>query len=220
MELSNLTLFKGISQLDCDRMVKCMNPVEKSFKAGDIICDFGVQKKTVGIVKNGRASIVRYDSNGNKTVLESLTDNSLFGDSLAFSCSGGDCVLAICEKSCTVVFIEFDQIAKRCSNACHCHSVLTENLFMLMSQKARLLSERIEIISQRTIRDKLMCYLYITALKQSTDTVAIITSLSGLSEYICSNRSAMVREIGNMKDEGLIEMNGKKIRLKNYKVNK
>lgn len=213
MDLTKNILFKGISGYDCGRMVDCMQPHERIFMPNEVICEFGIATDTIGVIMNGKASVIRYDINGNKTILEQLSKNNIFGECLAFANLVDDGIVVIADTECTVSFLKYDQVKKRCSNACACHTKLVENLFYMISLKTLNLSERVEILSHRTIRDKIMCYFNINAMKSEKNIFELPFSLSSFADYICVDRCAMMREIKKLKDEGVIDINKKQVKL-------
>lgn len=213
MELHELFLFGGIEPSECTRMMDCLAAQEISFCSGDVILDFSQNKNAVGIVRHGEAMMFRVDTNGNRTLLEPLPENSIFGETLAFSGTMGDSLFVACEKDCSIIFIDYGHITKRCANVCACHTMLLQNMFRLISTKTLSLSERIEVITNRSIRDKLLCYFQILSARMQSNTFQLPFSISALAEYICADRSAMSRELSKMKQDGLIEMRHRTVTL-------
>jgi CRP-like cAMP-binding protein len=118
------------------------------------------------------------------------------------------------ETDCEIMFVRRSEITKRCENACRCHSRVVENLLELMSDKAINLSERIEVLSQRTIEDKLISCLQIIEDKTPKGrTPQIPFSTTALSDYLCVNRSALQREITRLKRNGTLTISKRKFKL-------
>ena len=90
---------------------------------------------------------------------------------------------------------------------------LLENMFHLIAHKSMVLSERIEVLSRRTIRDKLLRCFSLLSMHQGSRSFELPFSVSALADYICCDRSAMMREMKNMRQSGLIETDGRKITL-------
>ena len=65
---------------------------------------------------------------------------------------------------------EYSHILHPCGNSCAHHTALLENVFRLMSRKSMALSERIEVLSRRTIRDKLLCYFSLQSMRSGSST--------------------------------------------------
>ena len=156
LELEEIFLFDGIDFSDKKRMVECFNIRRAKFDAGETVCDFEKNRDIIGIIMSGNVSLIRNDISGNRVVLENLSENDVFGEMIAFADDAESGVYAVCEKKCEVAFLKYEQISKRCKNACMCHTVAVENMFRIVTGKAQRLSERIEILSNRTIREKLL----------------------------------------------------------------
>ena len=118
----------------------------------------------------------------------------------------------VAEGDSKVMFIKYGQITKRCENACEHHSRLVSNMFGLIAKKTLSLSQRIEILSKKTTREKLMYYFRIIS-KSNGKEFDLPMSLTRLSAYICADRSAMTRELSRMQADGLISLNKRKVKI-------
>ena len=213
MNLSKSALFAGISESEYRAMLHCFETYERTYAAGDTIGAFREKKRTVGILQSGKAAILRLNSNGGHTVLDHLEEGGLFGEVLAFSGAEQEDILVVCIQPCSVRFIDYEHIVKRCPKACAHHSILVQNMLQLISQKTLLLSQRVEILSCRSIREKLLHYFALCSHRQASDTFSLPLSMSALAEYICADRSAMTREMSRLKKEGILSVQGRKITL-------
>ena len=110
-----------------------------------------------------------------------------------------------------MLYLDYDQITNRCENACLHHSILVQNLFRLLSPKTLRLSERVEVLSRRSIREKLLCYFEQLARRATSETVTLPFSLSALAEYISADRSAMMRELKKLKEEGVVQTENRRV---------
>ena len=212
-ELKNSPLFQDIGYDSYRQMLACFQAVEKSYGSEEVIYDFSDPSGSVGVVERGTASLIRIDEEGVATVLEELGPGGVFGKSLAFSTSGRDSLEVICRAACDVVFIDYPHILKRCERACTHHSLLVQNMLRLISDKAQALSERVDVLSRRSIREKLLCYFHQLAEKAGSNTFQLPFSLSMLADYIATDRSAMMREMKRMKEEGVLQSEGRRITL-------
>jgi len=211
-ELEKSPLFQNINYEEYLRMFTCFQAVERSFRSEELIYDFsGNQSDAVGIVEHGRASLIRIDESGTSTVMEELGPGGVFGRTLAFAGSERDSLEIVSRTPCDVLFIDYRHILKRCENACTHHSQLVQNMLRLMSDKAQGLSQRVDVLSRRSIREKLMCYFRQMAEKEGTDSFTLPFSLSTLADYIATDRSAMMRELKRLKEEEILISDGRKI---------
>ena len=145
--------------------------------------------------------------------MEELGPGSVFGRNLAFAGPAGDSLEVICRTACDVLFIDYPHILRRCENACTYHSTLVQNMLRLMADKAQALSERIDVLSRRSIREKLLCYFRQLASRGGGESFTLPFSLSVLADYIATDRSAMMRELKRLREEGLIRSEGRRFTL-------
>ncbi|HCT65591.1 MAG TPA: Crp/Fnr family transcriptional regulator [Lachnospiraceae bacterium] len=214
MEMCNCPLFYGIDHNNCIEMLSCFESSTKNFALGETICNYSHSNNKIGILQYGSANMIRIDHDGNRTILETLEKNSVFGEALAFSGNSEDSLFVECKKPCGVIFLDYDHITKMCENACMHHTLLLQNMFRLIAEKLLVMSNRVEVLSHRTIRGKLMCYFNITSATQKSLSFQLPFSVSALADYICTDRSAMMRELKNMKNENIIEMDKRNVSLK------
>lgn len=210
----NNILFKGIEPEDCRRMISCFDVETKKFRSGSCIADCSVKSDKIGIILSGSAEIVRYDINGVRTIIETLGEQGIFGEFFTYTSSVRNCVEIVAAKECEILFVRRSELVKRCDKACKCHSMVVENMLELMTEKAISLSERIEVLSQRTIEDKLISFLQI--IEDGTDEGKIPQipfSTTALSDYLCVNRSALQREIAKLKKSGVLTISKRKFKL-------
>ena len=211
-ELARSPLFHDISYEEYRGMLTCFQAVQKSFRPDELIYNFS--SDAVGIVERGEASLIRIDEEGVSTVLESLSAGGVFGKTLAFAGSVGDSLEVVARTACDVLFIDYSRILSRCQSACHRHSILVQNMLGLMADKAQALSQRVDVLSRRSIREKLLCCFRQLAHQAGGDTFTLPFSLSTLADYIATDRSAMMRELKHLREEGVVRSEGRKFTLR------
>ena len=207
------SIFEGISEADIEKMLKCFEARKLTFKKDRTIVTNIINVKLIGIMLSGTANMERYDYNGNRSIIEKLSPNSVFGE--VFSRLGSD-ISVIATSDCEVLFIEDEHIIKKCKKGCLYHNILTNNMLKLLSQKIVELNERVEILSKRSIRDKLLSYFELLASSNPKRSFLLPFTYTDLADYLSVDRSAMMREIKNLKEDGFIQTNGKKITIIRY----
>lgn len=207
------SIFEGISEADIEKMLKCFEARKLTFKKDRTIVTNIINVKLIGIILSGTANMERYDYNGNRSIIEKLSPNSVFGE--VFSRLGSD-ISVIATSDCEVLFIEYENIIKKCKKGCLYHNILTNNMLKLLSQKIVELNERVEILSKRSIRDKLLSYFELLASSNPKRSFLLPFTYTDLADYLSVDRSAMMRELKNLKEEGFIQTNGKKITITRY----
>ena len=142
MEYSELALFQGITNGEVDAMIHCFHMRQARYESGQTICTYGEGGGEVGVLIRGHAALVRYDYAGTRTILEQIGTGGVFGEVLAFTPELGDCVEVVSGGESEALFMEYGHLMKRCENACAHHSRLVQNMFQLVTDKARRLSRR------------------------------------------------------------------------------
>ena len=212
-QLSQLPLFAGMDNGSCLHLLKCFQTNPRSFRAGEAAYTYGSgQGRVLGILQEGQAALVKIDAAGSRTVLERMGPGGVFGELVAFASLPCDSVTLVCETDCVLVFLPQGKLAAPCVKACPCHRQLLENLLGLMSRKAFELSERVEVLSCRTTREKLLCYFRICAYQKKSLAFTLPFTLSALADYLCVDRSAMMRELKRLREEGVLEASGRQVR--------
>ena len=151
-------ILEGITPEEQEQMRVCFGVREERFRAGETVYDFAEGRKYLGLIARGSAVIQRIDRQGGRTILEHLESGGVFGEMLMFENVAGDSITVIAEEPCRVWFMQDEHVTRRCEKACAHHSRLVENMFHIMTEKAAALSERVEVLSRRSIREKLLCY--------------------------------------------------------------
>lgn len=204
-------LLKGVSARECQAMRDCLGVYEQHFHPGEVVYDLGEGREMLGVLTDGTAVIERVGREGERTILEHLEPGGVFGDMMMFRTAGDNSVVVRCAAPCCVSFLRSEAVLRRCERACECHSRLVENLFHLVTDKATSLSERVEVLSRRSIREKLLRYFELQAAKNAGGAFCLPFSLSALADYISTDRSAMMRELKKMRQEMLVTVSGRRI---------
>ena len=206
-------LLEGVSPQEYQTMHACLGVYEQSFRPDDVIYDFGDGRRMLGIVSQGSAVVERIDREGGRAILEHLGPGGVFGEMMMFKAAGDDSVVVRAAAPTRVSFLRSEAVMRRCEHACACHSRMVENLFRLVTEKATSLSERVEVLSRRSIREKLLRYFQLQAAKGHGPSFQLPFSLSALADYISADRSAMMRELKKMREEMLVSITGRQVTL-------
>lgn len=211
-------LFKDIEQVDLINLLVCMGAKVKSFEKDEFIVEENKDKTISGIVLSGSLQVVQYDYNGNRTILSRIDSLQLFGEANSFSNETLPTNIVASEKT-TILFIDTDHLSHPCGNHCKFHITLINNLLRIMATKNVRLNQKLQCISQRTTREKILNYLLLEAKKHKTNEFEIPFDRQSLADYLCVERSAMSAEISKLRNENLLECNKNKFKLlKNFSL--
>ncbi len=201
----NSPLFAGIKPEDRKPMLHCIGYRVSNFSKGEIVAFEGENLKHIGIVLSGSVDMVKEDLWGNKTMLLRMRRNELFGETFACGEDNLSVVTFIVSEDAQILFMPFSRVMHSCTMACEFHHRLIENMVKVIANKNRDLMRKVEVVSKRTIREKLLTYLSIQAQQQNSRYFEIPLGRVELAEYLCVDRSALTRELAKMKEDGLID---------------
>lgn len=206
-----LHVFDGISGEEFQRMFVCFQAQMKEYTPDEVISLYDTGNR-VGIILEGEADLIKYDQDGNRNIIEHLNEQDIFGRVFFAPYDENEVDVIACSK-CRIVFFDYQHLIKRCENACMHHSILVSNVLQIFSNKTRQLHARIETLSQRSIRNKLLNYFYQLAFQNHSDSFEIPFSLNAMADYLFVDRSAMLREMKKMREDGIIESKGRQVKL-------
>ncbi len=175
------------------------------------VLNFIKNEDFIGYVISGYMQIIRTDYNGNTTIIEELEENSVFGTVIS-SLNNSEYEIITKEES-KIRIIDYNKIIEEDNNKLPYFHQFFKNLIEIASQKIALQNEHIEILTKKTIRDKLLEYFKIISEKNGSKNIYLTFTLSELANYLAVDRCAMSRELKNLKEEGFIKLENKKITL-------
>ena len=205
MDILNVCpLFCNIQKNDIQKLIACLSAVKKQFKKNTFI--FAPEKKadSIGIVLSGSADILREDYWGNRVILARIEPGGLFGE--AFSCAQVEKlpVSVNAVEDSDILLINCGRILTPCASVCEFHAGLVKNLVRILANKNILLTQKLEHVTQRTTREKLLSYLSEQVNIKKSNIFDIPFNRQELADYLAIDRSAMSFELSKMQNENLL----------------
>ena len=186
----------------------CHQLTERTFPKGTEITSYIQNRRQIFILISGEAVLVRYDERGNKDIVDFYREGSVFGEAFYNVYTNSE-LSVIATKKCTVLTMMLDDIIKKCDSRCKFHEELNTTLLNLLFDNTTHLNSRIEVISKRTIREKLHFYFETLSIENFSNRVTIPFSLTDLADFLSVNRSAMMRELKELEEDKIIQKTGK-----------
>ena len=190
----------------------CQKVQKKSFTKNQVITSYIQKRNQLCILISGNADLLRDDLNGNRTIVEHFSQYDVFGE-VFYTVTINNELLVEAKEKCEVLFYIYDDIRQKCKANCKFHQTLADNLPELILNKVTDLNMRIELLTKRSIRDKLLGYFDLISSRYLSKSFSLPFSLTDLADYLSIDRSAMVRELKLLKEDGFIDKTGNKITL-------
>jgi len=198
-------LFAGMSHDDIINLLACLRPNIAKYRKNDLIVTAGEKLESIGMLLTGEASVSKEDAAGNRVVMVLLAPGDIFGEIVAFA--GGPRWLATvqAQTACAVMFIPKAQIIGECEKMCAWHRELIQNMLKIISSRAMLLNKKVEYLAMKSMRGKLAAFLLEEYKKKGTLTFTLPMKRHEMADFLNVSRPSMSRELGRMRDEGLID---------------
>lgn len=204
-------LFLNISNANREKLLKVLKADTILFPKNTSISSVVKDVNIIGIIDYGSIQIIKNEYGGNRIILEDLSDHEIFG-SITFPILNQEYDLITKEET-KVTIIDYDQVLKNNDVKNHYYNQFIKNLLKIVSNKITEKNERIEILTKRSIRDKLLEYFRIVSKKNGARVIYLPFSFTELSDYLAIDRSAMSRELKYLKEEGFIKIDNRRITL-------
>ena len=202
--LSKCLLFNGIKTQELTALLGCMQSKVIEFDKNKTVMQEGKVFDKLGILLEGNLQVVQYDYLGNRTIISTVEPLQIFGEAFSYVKTKFPMNVETTEKS-KVLFLISDRISNPCPNGCVFHKQLINNLLHILAHKNVNLTQKIECMSKRTTKEKLLTFLTLESIKQNSKEFYISYDRQSLADYLGVERSAMSAELGKLRKDGVIE---------------
>lgn len=203
--------FENITEKNKIKLLKMFHTDIINYKKGEDLSNMLMDKNSIGIIVSGYIQIIKENINGSKIIIDELYEDDILSIKTIYV-QDSEYEVLIMEDT-KIVFFDLEQLANYPNNEKGYYNTFIKNLFLILNDKINEKNERIQILSKKTIRNRLLEYFSIVKVKNGSNNIYLPFSFMALADYLGVDRSAMSRELGYLKEEGFIEVKGKRIRL-------
>ncbi len=202
--VSEVSLFQGIDRDSIEAMLNCLKPRVYSYKKSDFIVTSGDHYESVGIILKGTATVSKENAAGNRIFMTLLKKGDIFGEIVAFSTLTTWPATVQAQEVCDVLFLPRGKIVGDCEKMCSWHRILIQNFLRIISERAMLLNKKVEYLTIKSMRGKICTYLLEEYNRTGDKNINLPLNRNELADFLNVSRPSMSREMGKMRDEGLI----------------
>ena len=206
-QIKNSPVFFGMSDDELKGLLECFNARVRKYEKEEMIIRQGDIISNIYLILDGAVNIEKDSYWGRRIIISRLGKNENLALSFVGSKNIESSVDAITVDETLVLILGYEKCTSMCQNACTRHKVLINNLFQILSKENIELIKKIENVSQKTIRDKLLTYLSNEAQKNHSNSFNIKFNRQDLADYLNVDRSAMSFELSKLQKEGLLKYN-------------
>ena len=200
--MKELSIFRNMSEEDILNHLKNIGARKLYFNKDELIFNNLCDNDLTGIIIYGSANVIKYDFDGNRIIIDNLECNSIFGKPFMYP-DKDISIISSCES--LIMFVDYNLLIN--------NPIIVNNIINIMSHEILNKNERIELLSKKTIREKLLSYFNMISKRKNKKTFSMSITYIELADFLSIDRSAMMRELKKMKNEKIITVNEKKITL-------
>ena len=203
--LSHSPLFSGMDRAKIASILTCLTATHRSYAKGEYVLTAGEGVHTLGLVLSGAVHVVQEDFWGNLNIIAEITAGGVFAESYACTFGSALSVSVVAQESSVILFLDVRRLLATCSSSCEHHNELIRNLVSMLAAKNLLLNEKVQHVSQRSTREKLLSFLSAESRRHSSATFEITFNRQQLADYLSVDRSAMSGELSKLRAEGVLQ---------------
>ena len=203
-KVRNTVIFNGMTDGEIEAALKGLKASEKKYEKGEAIFLAGDTTSRMGLVLSGSVTIESNDVWGNRMILSHVEEGGFFAET--YGLLGDEIMLVdvIANEDSEILFLTVKNLTSKVSDEGTWVIKAVSNLLSISAQKNLRLSGRSFHTSPKTIRDRVMSYLNSLYIKQKSREIVIPFDRQQLADYLNVERTALSKELGKMRDDGLI----------------
>lgn len=203
MDFQFLPVFQGLTEQELQQLEQIGAIRRQNFHKHVTVFHEGDLVHEIGIVLEGSVLIENNDLWGNKSILSRVEKGQVFAESYAFH-EVPLMVDAIADEDSLILFLDVQWLMEEQNAQATWYCKMLKNLLLISTKKNRNLSNRIFCTTAKTVRGRLAAFFSEQAAKAGNNTFDIPFNRQQMADYLNLDRSALSKELGKMREEGLL----------------
>ena len=200
--LNKSRLFNGMDSGQTDRALQTLKAEFREYRKGEFLHHAGQPMSRFCLVLYGAVRVCTDDIEGSRMIMADVPPGVTFGESLCFLRIPEPMVYACAAEDTGVLWLS--------PEACFSDSVdaeleLHRRFTALLAERALAMNDRIQILSKLTLRKKLIAFFTNASRNAGSRTFSVSMNRDDMAVYMGTNRSALSRELAEMKREGILD---------------
>lgn len=174
-----------------------------TYSKGAFLWQVGDRIQGAGLVLSGEIYISVEDLDGRRNILAKLKTGDIVGEVFAVSETPSS-VSVMAEKETKILYLDISILYTEDWEMTPVLQKFHRNFMRMLANKTAYLNQKIQCMGQRSIREKVSCYLHFRQKVSGTNPFPIPLSREELADYLGVDRSALSCVLSAMAKEGLI----------------
>ena len=196
-------LFRAMTEEEIADCVSALSAQTRHYGKGSVILHAGDSTSRLGIVLSGSVTIESNDIWGNRTVLNHVDSGGCFAETYALLPGSVLLVDVVANEDCRILSLDVGGLLQMPAESAW-HRKFVGNLLLVTSHKNLSLSGRSFHTAPKTIRGRILSYLNAVSLQKHSAAFDIPFDRQQPADYLNVERTALSKELGKMRADGLI----------------
>lgn len=203
--LRRARLFRGVTEETVTASLSLLGGAVRLYEKNETVHRMGERFSAFGIVLGGNIQVYTDDLDGNRMMMAAVSAGGSFGESHCYLGTEEPPVYVLAgHDGARVLWLSLDPLRSIPLTASALVRDLAERFTAMLAENTLLMNARIQILSRRTLREKIMTFLLEWSRYTGERTFLVPFDREGLAAYLAVNRTALSRELSLMQKEGII----------------
>lgn len=201
--LAKTYIFSSLSANEMDEALCYLGAHEAVYKKGQTLIRLGQPIGEFGVITSGTVQISCDDINGNQMIMATVSRGDMFAESLAVTGAAESPIYAAATEDTCVVWLKAAPIRANFADT-PLKAKIIANFISAVAHKCLGMNDRVQILSKKTIREKVITYLSQLSEREKRSEFLLPMDRQDMANYLGVERSALSRELSRMQQEGII----------------
>lgn len=197
--LDNLTL-EEVRQI-----LRFTAPMAKNFTGNQIILDQGQAVSCIGMIQSGTVMGMKYHFGGEAQILRVYREGEVLSLDAINTYAQTSPVTLVSQRHSTVLFFSYQKLMQIEQVSEQVKAQVLHNINQILSNECIRLMYKIDVLSKRTLEERVLTYLSIIREKRGREVIDIRMNQEQFAQYLCVNRSVLSKELNRMRKEKVID---------------
>lgn len=204
-------IFSGMTERELERGMKFFSAKISQYGKGEMLNVITEPLRSFGIVLEGLVHVCMADFEGQKSIMAAVSKGGGFGEALSFLHFETDVYIKAAEES-KILWLNVEKVRNAASQSSE-DNLFIQRFIADLAERALEMNGRVQIMSKRTIREKLLTMFSYFSQKTEASYITVPFDRSGMAVYLGVDRSSLSRELAKMQAEGIIRFSKNKFEI-------
>ena len=196
-------LFRNLNEEQLEQALCLLQAEEHLYEKGEILVQINQPLRKAGLVLSGAVQVARTDMNGQRMLMASVAPGESFGEALHWLNDPlRQCVYIEAAAPSRVLWLSLSALQQPGDQLA---SMLLSRLVALLAERALDMNDRIQILSQRSLRRKIIALLSQWVKRSNSNCFRVPMDRAAMADYLGCDRAALSRELSRMRADGLLD---------------